>query len=106
MKRIVYLAMPYRGKTTWEIERNVHRAREISLALWKAGNAVVCPHANTAHFDGELPDSVWLEGDLAILSRCDILILGPGWESSEGVAAEKEYAELLGIPVKVYGGPL
>jgi len=89
---VVYVAMPYRGLTAWQREKNIHAAKEFSLWLWQRGYAVICPHTNTAQFDGELPDEIWLERYLEILARCDAIVLGPGWRHSEGAKAELRYA--------------
>jgi hypothetical protein len=51
------------------------------------GYAVLCPHANTAFMDFGC-DEVFLDGDLEILRRCDLVVVAPGWESSEGTRAE------------------
>lgn len=96
---VVYVAGPFRGANSWEIARNIRRAEELALEAWRAGFAVICPHANTAHYQGALPDKVWLDGDLEILSRCDAVLLTQDWPSSKGAAAEKEFAEQCEIPV-------
>ena len=97
--RVVYIAMLYRAETPWKREKNIHAARDFALWLWKRGYAVICPHANSAHFDGELPDEIWLERYLEILARCDAIALGPGWRHSEGAKAELRYAIKLGKTV-------
>jgi hypothetical protein len=101
MKRLplVYVAGPFRGPTSWAVEQNVRRAEELSLLVWEAGAACICPHANTRFFQGEAADSVWLDGDLEIMRRCDAVVLTPGWPFSNGALAEKAEAERLGIPV-------
>ena len=42
---------------------------------------------------------MWLKGDLAILAKCDAMILTEDWERSEGAVAERELALEHGIPV-------
>ena len=51
--QIVYLAGPYRGQTHYDIELNIREAEYVAIKLWQAGYAVICPHKNTAHFDGK-----------------------------------------------------
>jgi len=101
MKRLplVYVAGPFRGRSSWQMEQNIRRAEELALAVWEAGAACICPHANTRFFQGECEDSVWLDGDLEILFRCDAVLMVPGWENSAGARREKEEADRLGIPV-------
>jgi hypothetical protein len=81
------------------IHRNIQRAEALSWEVWALGAAAVCPHLNTAHFQDSLPDDIWLLGDLAILAKCDAMILTPDWERSSGARAEREFAEQRGIPV-------
>ncbi len=97
--KIAYVAGPYRAKTIQGVVENIRRARELALRLWKLGYAVICPHSNTAFFDGVCPDSVWLEGDIEILKRCDLVVLVDGWENSAGARREVEVAAAHGIPI-------
>lgn len=97
--RVVYVAGPFRGKSHWDVAENVRNAERLALEVWRLGAVALCPHANTAHFDGAADDSVWLEGDLELLRRCDAMILTPDWRRSTGATKEKEFAEGLGIPV-------
>lgn len=95
--RVVYIAGPFRAANAWEIEQNIRKAEEAALALWRSGYAVICPHANTRFFQGAAPDDVWLEGDLEILRRCDVICALPGWENSVGAVAEVNLARDLGL---------
>jgi len=96
---IVYIAGAYRAPTAWGIEQNIRAAEYTALRVWKSGFTAICPHANTAHFTGELPSDAWLEGDKVILSRCDAVLMLPFWQQSEGATAEKVFAESKNIPV-------
>ncbi len=100
--KLIYTAGPYRAATPYDVRRNIERARDVAAALWRMGWAVVCPHANSAHLDGVVPEERFLEGDLEMLRRCDALVLIPGWHVSEGSRAEKAEAERHGIPVYVW----
>lgn len=97
--RVVYIAGPFRAPSHWGIVGNVRKAEELAHKVWSMGAAAVCPHLNTANFQGSLPDSVWLEGDLEIMRRCDAVLLVPGWLGSEGTKAEVALARKLGMPV-------
>ena len=79
---------PYRGN----VEHNIIMARRAAVKLWKAGWAVICPHMNTANFDGECPDDVWLEGDLEFLRRVDAIYMLKAWRSSKGAMVEHQKA--------------
>jgi len=96
---IAYIAGPYRAKTIHGIKENIRRAEAVALELWKREYPTICPHMNTRFFDGACPDTTWLEGDLAILARCDFVVLVPGWEKSSGAVAEARCAGDLNIPV-------
>ena len=97
--KLVYIAGPYRSTTIYGTLQNIRRAEEVALKYWKMGYAVICPHMNTRLFDGAAPDSVWLEGDLEILSRCDIIVMISGWKKSTGSINELKHASKLGLEV-------
>lgn len=97
--RVVFIAGPFRAPNAWEVERNVRRAEELALEVWRAGAAALCPHTNTRFFNGTLPDDVWLPGTLELLRRCDALITAPRWNESLGAVAEVGEAHARGIPI-------
>ncbi len=97
--RIVFVAGPYRAATENGVHENIGRARAVALPLWRPGVMVFCPHLNSAFMGGAQPDRVFLDGALAMLAKCDAVVLVPGWERSTGTQAEIELANRLGIPV-------
>jgi hypothetical protein len=99
VRHVVYVAGPFRGPDAWTVAQNVRRAEETALEVWRLGAACICPHANAAHFQGTLPDHVWLDGDLEMLRRCDAVLMVDGWGQSVGAKAEREEALRCGIPV-------
>ena len=98
--KLAFISGPYRADTIAGVVRNIRNAEAVAIEYWQKGYAVICPHKNSSLLDGLADDSVWLEGDLEILSRCDLIVLVPGWEKSEGVKAEIEEAKKLGIPIE------
>ena len=96
--RVVYIAGPYTATAQHpDKEINVELARTVAQHLWSRGFAAVCPHLNTLDMecDGDtqsLPHHRWIEGDIAILSRCDTLVVLPGWEASHGATQEVLFA--------------
>jgi hypothetical protein len=95
MKQVVFISGPYRGN----VEHNIIMARRAAIKLWQQGYAVICPHMNSARMDGECPDDYFLEGDLEILKRCDIIYILKNWEESEGASAELSLAKEIGLEV-------
>jgi hypothetical protein len=74
-EKVVYIAGPYRADTIRETVENIRLAEKTAIEYWELGYTVICPHMNTALFDGILPDEAWLEGALELLKRSDILAL-------------------------------
>lgn len=97
--KVAYIAGPYRSATVHGIVENIRRAEKYALEYWLKGYAVICPHKNTALMDGAAPDSVWLEGDLELLKRSDVVVMIPGWVNSRGATAELAEALRLGKEV-------
>lgn len=95
----IYIAGPYRAATAWDIEQNIRRAERDAMTVAEAGHAFVCPHTMTRHMDGTITDDYWLAMTIELMRRCDAVLVGDGWASSEGTCAEVEEAKRLGIPV-------
>lgn len=97
--KLIYVAGPFRGANSWEVENNIRRAETLALEVWRLGAAAICPHCNTRFFNGAAPDELWLSGTLEMLKRCDAIIVTPDWRKSSGARAEVEFAIDVGIPV-------
>lgn len=97
--KVVYVAGPFRAADSWGIENNIRRAEALALEVWRLGAACLCPHANTRFFQGAAADEVWLDGDLAMLAKCDALLMTPDWVQSSGARAEHDFAAARGIPI-------
>ena len=98
--KVVYVAGPFRGPSSWDIAENIRRAERLALEVWRLGAACICPHANTRNFQGAAPDAVWLRGDLELLARCDAVLMTDDWQRSTGARAEHDVATLrLHLPV-------
>lgn len=107
MKKVVYVAGPFRAMSkyceghwdAWEIEQNIRRAETLALGVWRTGKAAaICPHTNTRFYQGAAPDDVWLDGDIALLAKCDAVLMTSDWTRSSGAKAEHEFAKEHGIP--------
>ncbi len=97
--KLGYVAGPFRGKDHWQIAENIRNAERLALEIWRLGVPVICPHANTAHFQDAADDRTWLEGDLEMLARCDFMVMTPDWQRSSGARAEHDFALARQIPV-------
>lgn len=97
--KLIYVAGPFRGKNSWDMENNIRRAEALALEVWRLGAAAICPHCNTRFFQGAAPDEVWLSGTLEMLRRCDAVITTHDWQLSKGARAEVAEAYTRGIPV-------
>jgi len=103
--KVAYIAGPYRPSNGKTVLENIRHAERYAIKYWKLGYAVICPHLNTAHFDGLCPDETWLKGDLEILKRCDVIVMIPGAANSSGACKELDLALESGIQV-IYEDPI
>jgi hypothetical protein len=97
--KVIYIAGPFRGPSAWDIESNIRRAETLALEVWRMGAAALCPHTNTRFFQNAAPDDVWLKGDIALLERCDAMLMTDDWQRSSGARAEHDHASFKRIPV-------
>jgi nucleoside 2-deoxyribosyltransferase len=92
MKKLVYVAGPYRGN----IKTNIENAERKSIELIRRGFDVLTPHKNSAGYeqyeDGSITHKTWLDMGLNLLSRCDVLYVMKNAENSEGTQAEIAFA--------------
>jgi len=96
--KVAYVSGPYRADTVNGIVQNIRRAEKVAVELWQMGYAVICAHKNTALLDGICDDDVWMKGDIEILKRCDLVIMIPEWQRSQGSLHEWDAAQLSEIP--------
>lgn len=97
--KVAFISGPYRADTIRGTVENIRRAEAVAIKYWKLGYAVICPHKNTALFDGTADDAVWLRGDLELLCRSDICVMLSEWEASEGSRREHLVAQQQGIEI-------
>jgi len=97
--KIVYIAGKFRGPNSWAVEQNIREAELRGFQVAQSGAMPLIPHTMTRFFDGTLTDEFWLLGTLALLERCDAVLMVSGWEYSVGAKAEREHAKARGLPV-------
>lgn len=99
MKTLFYIAGPYSAPTRIGVIESICEAIKIASKVRKAGYAAIVPHLESMFSEDSLNEAGWLEHDIELLSRCDAVIVGHGWETSIGTQVEIEEAECLKIPV-------
>ena len=104
---ICYISGAYRSKYG-VIGRiiNIMKARRVAKKLWKEYDAVICPHLNTALFDGVVSDDKFLKGDIEIINRLhrkDTIYMMKGWHKSKGAVLEFTVATRRGLTVRYQG---
>ncbi len=96
MKRVLYLAGPYRADCENNLFENIMRARVKARELWHEGWVVICPHTNSM-FMGDKDDwQLFLDGCLELVRRSDAIYMLAGWSKSEGSKQELTLAKELG----------
>ena len=92
---LVYLAGPY---TKPDPVENTNRMIHIANALLDAGVIPIVPHLTMFwHLLCPRPYEHWLEYDLQVMLRCDVVLRVPG--ESGGADGEVRAARRAGIPV-------
>ena len=91
--QLLYIAAPYRASTTAAIHNNIHEASLMAQYYWLQGYAVICPHLNSAHFDGLVPDKQFLDATKLMLTTCQHIAFHPKWSFSSGCMEEYQYAQ-------------
>ena len=100
--KLAYIAHPYRSTTIDGLAENIWHARKVAKRYWQRNYAVICPCLNSAFMDGVMPDKTFLDGDLAILAKCDLLVLSGNWLASTGCVGEKIFAEQHKIQIEYF----
>lgn len=93
--KVVFISGKYRG----DVKANIEHAKQAAIKIWKSGDVALCPHMNTAFFDGICPDETWLEGDIELMKRCDAVYFLSNWQDSEGAKVEYNLAQNLGMEI-------
>ena len=100
---LLYFATPYTDSDPAIVAQRVKQAYEITEDVIREVPGVVpfSPIGYTAQF-GHMAGIDWLQRlDFRMLLACDasVFIRMPGWQSSEGMQAEKRFCEENSIPM-------
>ena len=97
--KLIYIIAPYTAETDAKQSSNIHDAKQLALYCWTKGYAVLCPHLNSSWMSGIVPEEQFYLGTLKMLSKCDVAIVVPNHQASQGSIAELAFAEQNSIPV-------
>lgn len=99
--KLVYVAGPFSAPDRAGVERNIEAAVAVGLRVAALGHCPVVPHANTSHPDYERlqPYTFWIEATLALLRRCDAIVMVREWQQSTGARGERAWAAENGLRI-------
>ena len=95
---VVFICGPFRAATEYERRKNIAAAENYAKQLVENNIYYICPHLNSAHFQGIGEDSFWLTMYQELLLRCDAVLVLPGSELSSGSLGEIAVALREDIP--------
>lgn len=98
----VYVAGPFTAPNDEQIETNILAAEVVASEVISRTYRIVCvvPHSLGRTFKrGPGSPDYWYRATLSLLTRCDALLLVPGWEDSKGTRAEVAWCREHGVPV-------
>jgi hypothetical protein len=104
--KYIYLASPYSHEDAYVMEERFRAVCEAAAAMMRRGEFVYSPiaHSHPIAKVGGLPKGweYWQEFDEIMIRNAGklVVLMLDGWMESEGVAAEIQLAEKLGIPVE------
>jgi len=98
--KLFYIAHPYSGN----IEENMASVIEKTNELLDRGFKIICPltHSHWLDLAKKRDPDFWYDLDIAIMEKCDGLILSPGWQESRGCILEYGYFMGQKKPVYLY----
>ncbi len=113
MKELLYIAGPISSPDPVQMLTNIRNGIEAGKKMMQQGYAVCIPHLDYSVFivGGKSPSLEEIrENSLALMCRCDVVVLLRGWEDSKGCLAEVEEARQRGMKVvelfETWGGPV
>lgn len=93
--KLAYICSPYRAATSMQLDNNIEYAQALTRLALAAGLAPITPHLYlTQVTDDRKPDerAAGLAAGQALLGKCDALLVGNKYGTSEGMQAEIELA--------------
>ena len=96
---LVYVAGPYTADSLWERAENIREAQLVGAQILAEDVYPIVPHEMGAMFQDQQPPEYWYRATLALMLRCDAVVLTPRWRVSHGAVLERERALKIGMPV-------
>jgi hypothetical protein len=100
---INYLACPYTHAEEHMHQQRYEQVTAVAAELMRRGHVIYSPITSMHYLARKLKANEidWLQHDLAILARCDKLIVLQldGWRDSVGLKREIEFATEKNIPI-------
>ena len=104
--KLFYIAGQYRAyrkDNNYDIDTMLERTmemRRVARKYLEMGYAIISPLTNYYLLDSDkLTDTFWLDVDRVLISKCDGIVMMPGWEMSRGATSELKLAKELGLEV-------
>lgn len=101
--KLAYIVGPYTSDSKLQVEKNILKAKELALKVIDEleGYFPVTPHLNTAWFDvlGSADYKYYIDGTMALMLKCDVIVLVDGWQYSKGSVGEVKKALEIGMPI-------
>lgn len=98
---IIYISGPYSAQDKMKVIENIQHAERFALKVLELGHIPITPHLlfRLFEFKTDHPKEVFLKADVAILDRCDGILMIDGWKESEGARYEHDYALANKVPI-------
>jgi hypothetical protein len=103
MRKLVYVAGPLKADSNIGMLLNRIKAAQIGAELRRLGFAVIVPHLESVFTEDTLTEEAWLAHGIAVMRRCDAVVLVPRSEGSEGTQAE--IVEAISHGISIYKWP-
>ncbi len=99
---IYYICSRYRGKDKAEVDKHIQYAKDLTREVLLQDCCAVTPHLYMTNcLKDSDPDEriLGLKAALALLEKCDAVVVGQKYGISKGMTAEIAHAKKLNLPV-------
>lgn len=100
---LVYVATPYRADTQEQFEKQVAYTKQVARKEVQKGNDVIVPHLYYPLFLNDEDNTerrLGMLSALALLRKCEEVVVGVRFGISEGMSEEIRQAEKLNIKIR------